>query len=67
MSGYIVSHVACRIALILAPAAACLMGGVRVDDVIAGRFFGKLRLLNVSVPDRVVDLGKLNYRAGKPS
>jgi hypothetical protein len=67
MSGHIVSYVACRIALILAPTAGCLMGGVPRDAAIAGRFFEKLRLLNVSVPDRVVDLGKLIYLAGKPS
>jgi hypothetical protein len=65
MSARAASHVACRIGLILAPAGGWLMGGKTVDTAIAGHFY--VELLNVSAPDRVVDLGKLIELAGDVS
>jgi hypothetical protein len=65
MSAHVASHVACRIGLILAPAGRWLMGGATVDTAIAGHFCAEL--LNVSAPDRIIDLGNLIELAGDVS
>lgn len=62
MSVRVVSHVACRIVLILAPAGRWLMGSATVDTATAGHFCAEL--LNVSAPDRAIDLGNLIELAG---
>jgi hypothetical protein len=65
MSARVASQGACRIGLILAPAAGRLIGGATVDTAIAGHFCAEL--LNVSPPHRVIDLGNLIELAGDVS
>jgi hypothetical protein len=65
VSARVASHVACRIGLILAQAGGWLMGGATFDTAIAGHFCAEL--LNISVPDRLIDLGNLIELAGDVS